>query len=539
MNRDSAPSSRVESSGPPPLRDQPPSRYVDESSQRRWILAGAVGALLLLLVILMAMLAARGDRAMGTAPGAGDGGTGGMGTSSGVGDADAEGHGRKAEATPAETGKSEVASNPTGAASETNTDEESTQKPSNADVTSPIADAETPPVADTTKSDGTPGDSTPPADEPTVSGEKSPPLRSFGTFSPPARGDNRLPMNEILKGRQAPSRQGLLDRYGGGEDTEAAVRLALEWLVRNQLENGAWSLQKPYSDAGSVRSDLAATAMALLAFEGAGHTPAEGIYKANVRRGVHALLEMQGRDGSLGSRGRDGGQLYAQAQATIAICELYGLTKSHTYRPPAQQAVDYAVQIQSDAGGWRYEPGNDADMSVTGWFVMALQSGLMAELNVPSETLLKVEAFLDSVACEGGSQYAYHATGLAPRISMTAEGLLCRQYLGWHRSDQRLIDGIKYISQEDLDWQRGNVYSWYYITQVMHNMEGSSWTQWNNRLKPVLLANQITTGDEAGSWAPGSDTYGRVAGRLYTTCLCVWMLETYYRHLPIYSYRIP
>ena len=31
---------------------------------------------------------------------------------------------------------------------------------------------------------------------------------------------------------------------------------------------------------------------------------------------------------------------------------------------------------------------------------------------------------------------------------------------------------------------------------------------------------------------------GQHGGRLYVTCLSTYMLEVYYRHLPIYSYRM-
>jgi len=122
---------------------------------------------------------------------------------------------------------------------------------------------------------------------------------------------------------------------------------------------------------------------------------------------------------------------------------------------------------------------------------------------------------------------------------MTAEALISRQFLAWERSAERLRNALSYLNSIALGWDERNVYCWYYATQVMHNMDGTSWTRWNNALKPILLENQVADGTEAGSWDHLGDPHGRTAGRLYTTCLCVWMLETYYRHLPIYSYRVP
>jgi hypothetical protein len=49
---------------------------------------------------------------------------------------------------------------------------------------------------------------------------------------------------------------------------------------------------------------------------------------------------------------------------------------------------------------------------------------------------------------------------------------------------------------------------------------------------------QIKKGRERGSWAPQQDVWGHYGGRLYTTCLAIYMLEVYYRHLPIYSLNL-
>ena len=87
---------------------------------------------------------------------------------------------------------------------------------------------------------------------------------------------------------------------------------------------------------------------------------------------------------------------------SIAICELYGMSKDAKYKAPAQSAIDYCLRTQSPEGGWRYNPNADSDVSVTGWIVMALQSARMAGLKVPQETLYKVGQFLDTAAEHGG-----------------------------------------------------------------------------------------------------------------------------------------
>jgi len=342
-----------------------------------------------------------------------------------------------------------------------------------------------------------------------------------------------------LDGRQKGSKEALLAKYGGTATTEESVRLALEWLKRNQRRDGFWSLTGPYRDGATGENRPAATAMALLAFQGAGHTHKEGAYRKEVERAWTALLDLQDRDGAFASEGVYNHRLYSQAQCTIALCELYGMTKDPQYKKQAQLAVDYAVRIQSRQGGWRYTPGEDADLSVTGWFVMALQSAMMAGLEVPSPKLDRISEYLDSVASDNGTRYSYRREERGPTVVMTAEALLCRQYLNWARNDPRLVDGVEYILQNPIDFDGDkNAYYWYYATQVTHHMEGDYWKQWNKVMREVVPKKQEKTGPESGSWSPDGDRWGQTyAGRLYETCMCVYMLEVYYRHLPIYKWR--
>jgi hypothetical protein len=192
------------------------------------------------------------------------------------------------------------------------------------------------------------------------------------------------------------------------------------------------------------------------------------------------------------------------------------------------------MSIQAPEGGWRYEPTVDSDMSVTGWFVMAMQSAKMAGLEVKSPVFAHIEEFLDSVAREGGSQYAYRLRDGAT-LSLSAEGLLCREYLGWKHDDPRLGAGVDYISANPPDWGKRNVYYWYYATQVLHHYEGKPWQVWNDEMRKLLPEKQVKSGKERGSWDPDGDRWGRDGGRLYVTCLSLYIMEVYYRHLPLYQ----
>ena len=81
-----------------------------------------------------------------------------------------------------------------------------------------------------------------------------------------------------------------------------------------------------------------------------------------------------------------------------------------------------------------------------------------------------------------------------------------------------------------------NVYYWYYATQVFHHDGGRPWDAWNEVMRVQLPAAQTRGGREDGSWEPMlGDFAGGVGGRIYATCLSIYCLEVYYRHMPIYK----
>ena len=164
-------------------------------------------------------------------------------------------------------------------------------------------------------------------------------------------------------------------------------------------------------------------------------------------------------------------------------------------------------------------------------------------MQVPAATFEGIGGFLDTVANENGSRYGYRRDSALKAASpvtaaVTAEGLLCRQYLGWPQRDPRLVEGLELLITEnrlDFESDTKDVYAWYYITQVAHHMEGDAWRRWNDRLREVLPRVQVLKGKQRGSWDPSLDRWGHIGGRLFVTSFCVYMLETYYRHLPLYA----
>ncbi|TWU19678.1 prenyltransferase/squalene oxidase repeat-containing protein [Allorhodopirellula heiligendammensis] len=348
-------------------------------------------------------------------------------------------------------------------------------------------------------------------------------------------------VSNMFRGRTGAMKQKLLKEAGGTATTEDAVLMGLEWLRHNQLSDGSWSLRGPYADGARNENRVGATAMAMLAFMGSGSTHRGGKYQKELWRAVRWLVQKQDSQGFMALDAAPHERMYAQAQGMIALCELYAMTGDSWIRPYAQSAVDFAAKSQSPTGGWRYQPRFDSDTSVTGWFVVGLKSGEAAGLEVDRYVWPKVETYLDSVSAN--RQNDYYAVGYSYKVgdarspSMTAEGLLCRQYMGWRRNAPAMGHGLNTLAaNHPIDVGQPDVYYWYYATQALHHFGGPLWTQWNEQLKVVLPARQIIRGKERGSWPPHNDAWGRHAGRLYTTCFSIYCLEVYYRHMPIYNH---
>ena len=87
--------------------------------------------------------------------------------------------------------------------------------------------------------------------------------------------------------------------------------------------------------------------------------------------------------------------------------------------------------------------------------------------------------------------------------------------------------------------------------QTLHNMGGGDWKKWYRDVNQTIISHQQRGPrkpgvDVDGSWNPvepvGSrHEYAEIAGRLYFTTMCLLVLETPFRHVPVYreTRRLP
>jgi hypothetical protein len=364
-------------------------------------------------------------------------------------------------------------------------------------------------------------------------------------------GDEPAAAPRVYDNRRAPHKAEIIASHGGSPDTEAAVKAALAWLAANQHTDGRWDADRfgagrqerhvggQHLGRVGVDADNGVTGLALLAFLGNGHTHLDGDHRQTVAQGLDFLLDTQRADGNLSGAADYYAMMYCHGMAALALSEAYAMTQDERLRSPVQKAIEYTLAAQDrNSGGWRYKPADTVcDTSQLGWQLMALKSAELAGIEIPAASRQAMLRFLKSVSSGryGGlaSYRPMKVAGERVTVSMTAEALVCRQFLGLARSNPASDEAGSYIATALPGRTPSNFYYWYYATLGMFQLQGEHWERWKNALEPTLIASQRTEGDLAGSWDPDT-VWGGHGGRVYSTALGALCLEVYYRFLPLY-----
>lgn len=378
--------------------------------------------------------------------------------------------------------------------------------------------------------------------------------------------------SEVYQLRGAGKRRAAAREFGGTAQSEQAVERSLRWLASVQSPDGHWDAsdygagQVEKDETGTNRdfagreADTGTTGLVVLCFLGAGYTHEQGPYTSVVERGLDWLLKQQAADGNLFGRAEPFAEMYCHAIATYAIAEAFAMLRSTPPQPLLSSeravqpqrvteerlrrgltaAVRFIISRQDpNSGGWRYQPGQEGDLSMLGWQVMALKSAELGGLAIPIRVRSGIQAFLNRAAQgTAGGLYGYRPP-VRPGVvvdpvtpAMTAEALFCRQMLGLSGESPAVNEALNYLSSQLPEVAQMNFYYWYYGSLALHQHGGPAWKSWNERTRELLIAGQTTTGAFAGSWDP-TDLWSRYGGRLYSTTFATLTLEVYYRLLPL------
>jgi prenyltransferase beta subunit len=320
--------------------------------------------------------------------------------------------------------------------------------------------------------------------------------------------------------------------------TDEAIDKGLEFLKQSQDTDGSWG----NGINGRGGKSTAVTSLAVMAFLSAGHVPGEGKYGKTIEDGVRWVLARQRPNGLMSAPGDAGPEMYHHGIATLMMAEVAGMTDDKLgkdVRKRLEKAIELILssQMRKDGphkGGWRYTIDcADADMSVTGWQLMALRAAKNLGCDIPAESIDKAVEYVKRSVDPGTGGFRYMAAGGGVTIPCTGTGILVLELSGknMHRSKETLRAGSFILQAHPGDYDRMGHYFYgiYYCSQAMFQLGGNYWAEYRQRLHDQLLRNQNARN---GSWL-GAE--GHQYGTAYCTSMAILSLTVEYRFLPIYQ----
>jgi hypothetical protein len=321
-----------------------------------------------------------------------------------------------------------------------------------------------------------------------------------------------------------------------GKDTPAdrAVDRALQRLAALQNHtDGSWR-------AAGGRENPAISSLAIMAFLSAGHVPGEGRYGAAIEKGIRSVCRHQQPNGLISNNNAH--EMYMHGISTLMLAEVAGMAEGDLgkeVRERLSKAVTVILKAQrtrnQEKGGWRYHVAaiDGADISVTGWQVMALRAAKNLGCDVPVQNIDSAVEYIKRCQDPGSGGFMY-MPGNGLRASTTGTSILAMEICGKdrHHSQEALRGGAYLIRDQNLPhWgQEWFFYSVYYGSQAAFQLGGNYWAVYRPRLHEVLLNNQKPD----GGWM-GRSRDSTVGGENYSTAMAVLALTVDYRYLPIYQ----
>jgi hypothetical protein len=305
-------------------------------------------------------------------------------------------------------------------------------------------------------------------------------------------------------------------------ETDASIKAGLEWLSRQQNEDGSFG-------SGAYRGNIAVTSLAGLAFMAAGSTPGRGPYGGPIDKALVYVMDNTSNAGFVCVSGSaTHGPMYSHGFGTLFLAEAYGMTHRAELREKLEKAVRLIVDTQNDEGGWRYQPvPADADLSVTVCQINALRAARNAGIFVPKETVENCIKYVkQSQNSDGG--FRYMLQGGASAFPRSAAGIVALQSAGEYFGKE-VDDGMSYMKQFVPEMKFGQrfshyFYGHYYAAQAFWIRGGDDWMKWYPAIRDELLRRRSAQ----GYWQDS-------IGNEYGTAMALIVLQMPNNYLPIFQ----
>jgi hypothetical protein len=338
-----------------------------------------------------------------------------------------------------------------------------------------------------------------------------------------------LAIASLLLGAGLTTAQDVAYPPGVTKEINDAIERGLEWLARNQGNEGAWRNSGGYGSYPAAMTGLAG--MALIA---GGNTPTRGRYYDNVRRAVAFLRKnADGSSGVISVPSEEGRSMYGHGFATLFLASVFGMEEDVREQERLKRVLDKAVGLiaaaQSSAGGWIYTPDSNSDEgSVTVTQIQALRACRMAGIVVDKKTIDRAVDYIKKCQNPDGSiKYSLHSGGDG-RPAITAAGVAVLYNAGLY-DDQPFVDkAVQYCKksiQVTVDNTGHHFYTHLYWSQALYQRGGSDWADYYTKKSAWMLRQQ----KKDGSWE------GDGVGSVYGTAIALTILQLPFAYAPIYQ----
>jgi hypothetical protein len=334
------------------------------------------------------------------------------------------------------------------------------------------------------------------------------------------------------------------------DEVRRATKKGLDYLMDHQAAGGYWranvgfKVNADYSTTKPGVAHVGITALAIMAFLAQGHVPGRGKYGKVVRKAVDYLVLASNENGYLSSNGT---KMYSHAFATLALAEVYGMTRSKEVRKTLQRSIDLIAQCQNREGGWRYKPfAQESDISITVCQVMALRaarnSGIYVQKNVIRDAVDYVRRSDNRKYRRRRGQWAWRnmdegvfkyqiRDNARASFTLTAAGVTTLYGAGIYK-DVLLTRGLSYMRENlrefNMTW-KGHYFFYYgnyYAVQAFYYAGGKYWNDYYRQISRVLLDFQNTDGSWPNHTGPGTN---------FSTAVATLVLSIPYQYLPIFQ----
>jgi hypothetical protein len=261
-------------------------------------------------------------------------------------------------------------------------------------------------------------------------------------------------------------------------------------------------MDRPLASEGDAQHDVATTAMAMLAFLGAGYTNrGDHPFAMIVSRATRRLKAAQRANGRFGDDAR------SHAWATLAMIEIYGMTESPIFKGSAVSALE-ALPFVLDVAD---DPLTLA-AAACAWKSAALIEGDFLSRQRAAPWTTDTRAWDAAVAALARIDDGRDAVAAA--ASVAAQVL---------RADEPRVLASRAASLAPPDGRESPAYAWL-GTLACFRTGGDAWKEWNRALTDTVAA--------ARAGPPCC-----LGGRVEATALRTMSLEVYYRYDKVVGVR--